>query len=80
MCAHGFEGNEDFFDFIKAMSAHLGVLGFADAHVELSRLLGSAWTTSSELFGEIGPACNRILVRECSLNTLVVSASASLAY
>ncbi len=60
MDAHGFESNEDFFDFVRAMSAHLEDLGFNEAYGELLNQL-SAWTTSSELFGELGLACNKIL-------------------
>ena len=64
MVAHGFESNEDFFDFVRVMSSHLEELGFTEAHRDLSRLLDSAWTTSSELFGEISLACGRILERD----------------
>ena len=64
MDAHGFESNEDFFEFVKVMSSHLEDLGFTEATQDLSSLLDSAWTTSSELFGEIGFACERILKRD----------------
>jgi hypothetical protein len=64
MSAHSFENNEDFFEFVKTLSENLGDLGFADAQADLLRLFGIAWTTSSELFGEIGLACNRILSRD----------------
>ena len=64
MEAHGFESNEDFFEFVKVMSAHLLDLGFNEANGELSSLLDSTWTTSSELFGEIGFACEKILKRD----------------
>ena len=64
MDANGFESNEDFFEFVKVMSAHLLDLGFNEANGELSCLLDSAWTTSSELFGEIGLACKKILKRD----------------
>jgi hypothetical protein len=50
MDANGFESNEDFFEFVKVMSANLLDLGFNEAKGELSSLLDSAWTTSSELF------------------------------
>lgn len=64
MDAHGFESNEDFFEFVRSMSSHLEDLGFTEATQDLSRLLNSAWTTSAELFGEIGLACRRILERD----------------
>ena len=63
MDANGFESNEDFFEFVKVMSAHLLDLGFNEANGELSSLLDSAWM-SSELFGEIGLACKKILKRD----------------
>jgi hypothetical protein len=64
MNEHGFDSNEDFFDFVRVMSAHLLDLGFNEANVELSILLDSKWTTSSELFGELGLASGRILKRD----------------
>jgi len=64
MDAHGFKNNEDFFEFVKVMSSHLEDLGFTEATQDLSRLLNCAWTTSSELFGEIGLACKKILNRD----------------
>ena len=63
MDANGFESNEDFFEFVKVLSAHLLDLGFNEANGELSSLLDSAWM-SSELFGEIGLACKKILKRD----------------
>jgi hypothetical protein len=66
MESHGFESNEDFCDFIRAMCLHLEQLGFYEAHEELTRLMNSAWTTSSEFFGEIGLASERILNRDGS--------------
>lgn len=64
MKADGFESNEDFFDFVRATASHLNELGFCEAREELTRLMNSAWTTSSELFGEIGLACEKILKRD----------------
>jgi len=64
MDAHEFESNEDFIEFVKVMSSHLEDLGFAEATQDLSCVLNSAWTTSSELFGEIGLVCRRILERD----------------
>jgi hypothetical protein len=64
MATHGFESNEDFFEFVKAMSMHLLDIGFNEANGELSSLLDSAQTTSSELFVEIGFACEKIFKRD----------------
>jgi hypothetical protein len=64
MDEHEFESNEDFYEFVRAMSAHLEDLGFNEACGELSILLNVAWTTSSELFGELGLTCNKILERD----------------
>jgi hypothetical protein len=64
MDPHGFDSTEDFLEFVKVMSAHLEDLGFIEAHQDLSRLFNSAWTTSSELLGEIGLACEKILNRD----------------
>ncbi len=61
---HGFENNKHFFDFVTAMSSHLLELGFEEAHQELSRVLSTAWTTSSEVFGELGLASKRIMGRD----------------
>lgn len=66
MNSYGFESNEDFYDFIRVMCSHLEELGFYEAHEDLTRLMNSAWTTSSELFGEIGVASERILKRDGS--------------
>jgi hypothetical protein len=59
-----FESNKDFFDFVTAMSSHLLELGFEEAHLELSRILSTAWTTSSVVFGELGLASKRIMRRD----------------
>jgi hypothetical protein len=64
MKADGFESNQDFFDFVTMAASHLNELGFFEANEELTRLMNSAWTTSSELFGEIGLACENILKRD----------------
>jgi hypothetical protein len=64
MDSREFENDEDFYEFVRAMSAHLEDLGFSEACGELSMLLNAAWTTSSELFRELGLACNKILERE----------------
>lgn len=61
---HGFENKEDFFEFVTAMSSHLLQLGFEEAHQELSLILSTSWTTSSEVFGELGLACKRIMGRD----------------
>jgi hypothetical protein len=60
----GFESNKDLFDFVTAMSSHLLELGFEEAHLELSQILSTAWTTSSEVFGELGLASKRIMRKD----------------
>jgi hypothetical protein len=67
MRGQAFKDNADFYNFVKALTVRLGDFGFANAQMELSRLFDMAWTTSSELFGEIGLACKRILVRDGKL-------------
>ena len=64
MDTHSFENNEDFYNFIRSICSHLGELGFTKAHDELSDLMSGAWTTSSELWGELGVTCERILARD----------------
>ena len=59
-----FESNKDFFDFVTAMSSHLLELGFEEAHQELSRILNTAWTSSSEVFGELAFISKRIMGRD----------------
>jgi hypothetical protein len=64
MSDHGFKSNSDFWEFVRVLAVHLQELGFIEAHQDLTRLLSSAWTTSSELFGEIGLASKRIIERD----------------
>ncbi len=63
---HGFKSNDDFWEFVQVLASHLRELGFTEADQELCRLLSSAWTTSSELFGEIGLASKKIIERDRS--------------
>jgi len=41
MESHGFESNEDFYDFIRVMCLRLEQLGFNEAHEELTRLMNN---------------------------------------
>jgi hypothetical protein len=59
-----FESNEEFYNFVKTLSANLRELGFAESAQDLKGVFETAWTTSSEMFGEIGLACGRILARD----------------
>jgi len=49
-----FPSNQKFYDFVDSLSVRLGEFGFSEASRELNSLLHEmAWTTGSELFGEI---------------------------
>ena len=57
---HTFESNDEFYKHLDKLTASLGESGFSEAGQKISFLLHKvAWTTSSELFGEL-----RILFRE----------------
>jgi hypothetical protein len=49
-----FNANQDFHEVVDALSLHLKELGLSESSEGLHTILhGTAWTTSSELLGEI---------------------------
>jgi len=53
----GFSSSAEFYDFVDQVAVRLRTEGFADSADRLNVLLHqTAWTTSSELIGEVGKA------------------------
>jgi hypothetical protein len=60
-----FNSNQDFYEFVERLSADLSELGFSGASRELQTILHEmAWTTSSEVFGEIKMTLQRLKLEE----------------
>jgi hypothetical protein len=60
-----FKSNNEFYEFVDHLSADLSELGFSQASAELHEILHeTAWTTSSEVFGEIKLTLERLKARE----------------
>ncbi|MBI4527067.1 MAG: hypothetical protein HY695_24995 [Deltaproteobacteria bacterium] len=60
-----FSSNEEFYAFVDLLRDNLAELGFSDAAGELNEILHEiAWTTSSEIFGEIKRALLKVKAEE----------------
>jgi len=56
-------GVEDFLPALRSSLQELKRLGFGQDTAELERIVGSAWTSSSEMLGEIGLGLLRLQSR-----------------
>jgi hypothetical protein len=65
MCDIKFNSSQEFYEFVDHLSGDLDQLGFSEASRELHSILHEmAWTTSSEVFGEIKLALLKLRAEE----------------
>lgn len=60
----GYDSPEDLLAFVKSVANQLSELGFGEAAADLNEWSSTAYTTSSELLGELGLVCRRVLQRD----------------